>query len=73
MCTQERKLTFRSGHYTGRGWEVDEFAASLAQGVPNHGAQLGWYMVCLTSTQRSAPCHTLMLILTCFTPDYRSR
>jgi len=41
---EERKLTFRSGHYTGRGWEVDEFAASLAQGVPNHGAQLGWYM-----------------------------
>lgn len=42
---QKNKLTFRSGHYTGRGWEVQEYAQLLKQGAANYGGQIGWYMV----------------------------
>lgn len=42
---QKNNLTFRSGHYTGRGWDVQEYAQLLKEGVPNYGNQLGWYMV----------------------------
>jgi hypothetical protein len=41
---EKNNLTFRSGHYTGRGWEVQEYAQMLQEGLPNYGAQQGWYM-----------------------------
>jgi hypothetical protein len=42
---QKNKLKFRSGHYTGKGWEVQEYSQLLKQGVANYGGQIGWYMV----------------------------
>jgi hypothetical protein len=41
---KKNKLKFRSGHYTGKGWEVQEYAQLLKQGVANYGGQIGWYM-----------------------------
>lgn len=45
LPAQENNLVFRSGHYTGRGWEVVEYSQLLQGGVPNYGGQIGWYMV----------------------------
>ena len=45
LLEQKNKLKFRSGHYTGKGWEVQEYSQLLKQGVANYGGQIGWYMV----------------------------
>jgi len=52
---QKNNLTFRSGHYTGRGWEVQEYAQTLQEGIPNYGGQLGWYMVRVEQCIRYSP------------------
>lgn len=60
---QKNNLTFRSGHYTGRGWEVQEYAQTLQEGIPNYGGQLGWYMVRVEQCIRCSPMHEESLTL----------